>query len=300
MTTVSPPPTPFPQYPRRAALWRLRSRTLDLPSRPRVMGIVNVTPDSFSDGGKFFGAEAAIAHGRALIAAGADLLDVGGESTRPYAQPIDQAEELRRVLPVVTALAQSAGVPISIDTSKPAVARACLAAGAEIVNDVTALTDPAMVEVALEFGAGVCAMHMQGMPQTMQDNPRYDVVVEDVLRYLVGRRDALVAAGITAQHIALDPGIGFGKTHEHNLTLLAHAERFHETGCPLLLGPSRKGFIGKVLADKEADRTAGTIGVVLSLAAQGVQVVRVHDVREVRQALLLFEATGGTAGHYFK
>jgi dihydropteroate synthase len=150
-----------------------------------------------------------------------------------------------------------------------------------------------MVAVAKEFSAGVCAMHMQGTPQTMQDDPKYQDVVEDIVGYLRGRRDALRAAGIEPDRIALDPGIGFGKTHQHNLTLLANCYRFHELGCPLLLGPSRKGFIGKVLGDKEAERTAGTLGVALSLAVQGVQIVRVHDVREVRQALLLFEATGG-------
>jgi dihydropteroate synthase len=291
------PPSPFPRYPGRATRWRLRTRTLDLPARPLVMGIVNVTPDSFSDGGKFVSADAAIAQASALVGAGADLLDIGGESTRPYSQAVDEEEELRRVMPVVSA-AQSLGVPISIDTSKPAVARACLAAGAEIVNDVTGLADPAMVAVAKELAASVCAMHMQGTPQTMQDNPTYDDVVEDVLRYLRSRRDALIEAGIEAERIALDPGIGFGKTHEHNLALLAKCDRFHELGCPLLLGPSRKGFIAKVLSDKEADRAAGTIGVALSLAAQGVQILRVHDVRLVRDALLLFEATGGLKGRH--
>jgi dihydropteroate synthase len=283
----------FPPLRQRATRWRLRTRTLELPARPLLMGIVNVTPDSFSDGGKFFSADAALAQAKALIASGADLLDIGGESTRPYSQPVDHEEELRRVLPVVTALAHPAAVPISIDTSKAAVARACIAAGAEILNDVTGLADPAVVAVALETGAAVCAMHMQGTPQTMQDHPTYDDAVEEILQYLRGRRDVLLAAGIAPDRIALDPGIGFGKTHEHNLTLLANCHRFHQLGCPLLLGPSRKGFIGKVLADKEADRTAGTIGVALSLASQGVQMLRVHDVREVRQALLLFEATGG-------
>jgi len=278
---------------RRAVKWRLRSKTLDLPARPLVMGIVNVTPDSFSDGGRFYSTEAAVAHANDLIAAGADLLDIGGESTRPYAEPVGEEEELRRVLPVVSALTASAAVPVSIDTSKPAIARECLSAGAEIINDITALTEPAMVAVALEFQAGVCAMHMQGTPQTMQDNPTYGDVVEDILRYLRERRDALISAGIAAERIALDPGIGFGKTHEHNLTLLRECHRFHELGCPLLVGPSRKGFIGKVLGDKTADRLAGTIGVCLALAAQGVQVLRVHDVREVREALMLFEAARG-------
>jgi dihydropteroate synthase len=286
-------PTAHPRFSQRATQWRLPSRVIELPARPLVMGIVNVTPDSFSDGGRFFSADAAIAQAKALIAARADFLDIGGESTRPYSQPVDEEEELRRVLPVVTAIAGSATVPVSIDTSKPAVARACLAAGAEIINDVTGLADEAMVALAVETGAAVCVMHMQGTPQTMQDHPTYDDVVEDILAYLRGRRDALVAAGIARERIAMDPGIGFGKTHEHNQRLLANCHRFHELGCPLLVGPSRKGFIGKVLGNKEADRTAGTIGVALSLAVQGVQILRVHDVREVRQALMLFEATGG-------
>jgi len=257
------------------------------------MGIVNVTPDSFSDGGRYFSAEAAVAHGRVLVAAGADLLDVGGESTRPYAEPVSAEEELRRVVPVVRALAEGAGVPVSIDTSKPLVARACLTAGAEILNDVAGLRERALVDVALEFLPGVVAMHMRGTPQTMQDDPRYEDVVAEVGDYLGRRRDELLAAGLPMDRLALDPGIGFGKTHAHNLTLLANCWRFHEYGCPLLVGPSRKGFIGKVLGDSQADRTAGTIGVVLALAAQGVQIVRVHDVGEVRQALLLFDAAGG-------
>jgi dihydropteroate synthase len=274
------------RFPQRAARWRLRSRRIELARRPLVMGIVNVTPDSFSDGGLHFAHGAAIEHGLRLAAEGADLLDVGGESTRPYSTPVPAGEELRRVLPVVEALCRQASVPVSIDTSKSAVAAAALDAGAEIINDVTGLEgDAAMVPLAASRHAAVCAMHMQGTPQTMQDNPAYDDVAADVLAYLRLRRE----------RIALDPGIGFGKTHDHNLVLAANCGRFHELGCPLLVGPSRKGFIGKVLGDKEADRTAGTIGVVLALARQGVQIVRVHDVAVVRQALLLFEAAGGIA-----
>jgi dihydropteroate synthase len=277
----------------RSTIWQLRTRTLSLPRRPLLMGIVNVTPDSFSDGGRFLDRSAAIEHALRLIDEGADLLDLGGESTRPYSQPVSEAEELARVMPVVEELARRSGVPLSIDTSKPAVAEGALAAGAEIINDVTGLAHPAMVELARCSGAGVCAMHMQGTPQTMQDNPTYDDVVEDVLAWLRARRNSLVAAGIEPSRIALDPGIGFGKTHDHNLTLLAHCDRFHDLGCPLLVGHSRKGFIAKVIGDKEADRTAGTIGAALSLARQGVQIIRVHDVQPVRHALLLFEATGG-------
>jgi dihydropteroate synthase len=275
-------------------IWRLRSCELTFSQRPLLMGIVNVTPDSFSDGGLCFDPAAAIDHGLRLAEQGAEILDVGGESTRPYSTPVTAAEELRRVLPVVQALAERTRIPVSIDTSKAAVAAEAIAAGAEIINDVTGLEgDPAMLTLARETGVGVCAMHMQGTPQTMQDHPQYAAVVDDIFAYLRERRDALLAHGLDRDRICLDPGIGFGKTHEHNLALLAHCGRYHDLGCPLLVGHSRKGFIGKVLGDKQADRLAGTIGVALALARQGVQVIRVHDVLPVRQALLLFEAAGG-------
>lgn len=258
------------------------------------MGILNVTPDSFSDGGRFASTAAAIEHGLRLADEGADLIDVGGESTRPYSQAIEEAEELRRVLPVVQRLAETSKVPVSIDTSKSIVAREAVAAGAEIINDVTALTgDSRMLGVALETGAAVCAMHMLGTPQNMQDDPQYDDVVGEVLEHLRRRRNALLEAGIAADRIALDPGIGFGKTHEHNLTLVANCHRFHELGCPLLVGHSRKGFIGKIIGDKTADRTAGTLGVSLALANQGVQILRVHDVAPTLHALKLYIAAGG-------
>ena len=261
------------------------------------MGIVNVTPDSFSDGGQFFDSRAAVDHALRLAAEGADLVDVGGESTRPDSVPVSEAEELRRVIPVIRAVCEKTKTPVSIDTSKAAVAREAIAAGAEVINDVTALSgDPTMIEVARHSGAGVCAMHMQGTPQTMQDDPTYDDVVQEILEFLRSRRDALVAAGIAQERIALDPGIGFGKTHAHNLTLLAHCHRFHELGCPLLVGYSRKAFIGKLLGDKETDRTAAGIGIAAALAGQGVQILRVHDVRPVREGLLLYEATGGSGG----
>jgi dihydropteroate synthase len=285
------------QIPGRARSWRLKTRRLALPLRPLVMGIVNVTPDSFSDGGQFLATSAAVDHAMRLAADGADLLDIGGESSRPYAESIDAREELRRVLPVVRAVADATRVPISIDTWKALVAREALAAGAEIVNDITALTgDPDMGPLALETGAGICAMHMRGTPQTMQDDPRYDDVVAEVMAYLRARRDALVAAGIDAERLAIDPGIGFGKTDTHSLALLAACGRLHALGQPVLVGHSRKGFIGKIIGDKLADRTAGTIGVALSLARQGVQIIRVHDVAAVRQAILLFEAAGGLDG----
>ncbi|MDZ4780419.1 MAG: dihydropteroate synthase [Planctomycetia bacterium] len=285
-------PETDPLIPRRARQWRLRTRTLEFGSRPALMGIVNVTPDSFSDGGSYLDVDAAVAHALRLAGDGAEILDIGGESTRPYSAPVSAEAELRRVLPVIEQLVQWTNVPISIDTSKAIVAHRAIAVGAEIINDVTALTsDPEMLRVAAESGAGVCAMHMRGTPHTMQDDPRYENVVTEVLDYLRERRDALLAAGVTADRICLDPGIGFGKTHEHNVTLCANAWRFHELGCPLLVGHSRKGFIGKLIGDKDADRTAGTIGVACALATQGVQIIRVHDVAAVRQALTLFDAT---------
>jgi dihydropteroate synthase len=269
--------------------------TLRFSAEPLVMGIVNVTPDSFSDGGHFLDPAAAVRHGLNLVRQGADVLDVGGESTRPCATPVDTDEELQRVMPVLRELCRSAGVPVSVDTSKAAVARAALEAGAEIINDVTGLeADEEMLPLAAASEAGVCAMHMQGTPATMQNCPTYTDVVEDVAAYLQQRRDALLEAGVDASRICLDPGIGFGKTVEHNLALLSRCRRLLNLGCPVLVGHSRKGFLGHILGDRETDRTAATIGVAMSLAAQGVHVLRVHDVAPVKQALRLFVATGGT------
>ncbi len=269
--------------------WRLRSRSLPVGRLPLLMGIINVTPDSFSDGGHCFDAEAAIEHGLRLAADGADILDIGGESTRPYSKPVDAQEELCRVMPVIDALCRQTALPISIDTSKALVARHAIRVGAEIINDVTALTgDPGMLPLAVESQAGVCVMHMKGTPRTMQDEPVYADVVGEVFDYLRGRRDALMAAGVEQDRIAVDPGIGFGKTVEHNLELLANARRLHELGCPVLIGHSRKRF----MADQ---REAGTVSVALSLALQGVQILRVHDVAAVRKALELFQSTGGLA-----
>ena len=294
MGTVPSIPPERRAGPGRADRWRLRTRTLSLGTRPLLMGIVNVTPDSFSDGGRYLDPDAAVAHGLQLAAQGADLLDVGGESTRPYSTPVAPDEEIRRVLPVVAALCRRISIPVSIDTRKAIVAREAIAAGAEIINDVTGLaSDQDMVAVALASGVGVCVMHMRGTPQTMQDSPVYQDVVQEVLDYLRARRDALLAAGMAQERIALDPGIGFGKTAKHNLALLAQAGRMHALGCPLLVGHSRKRFIGQVLGDDRADRLPGTIGAALSLARQGVQILRVHDVAPLRQALLLFEACGG-------
>ena len=293
-SSADPPPSTTRIFCGRVRQWKLRSGTLEVDKLPLLMGVINVTPDSFSDGGRFLDPAAAVDRGLRLAAEGADVLDVGGQSTRPYSRPVEADEELRRVVPVVTALHGQTPVPISIDTSKAIVAREAVAAGAQILNDITALTgDREMLEVASATGVGVCAMHVQGTPRTMQENPVYEDVLGEILAYLGRRRDQLVAAGIEQARIALDPGIGFGKTTAHNLALLRGAWRLHELGCPLLVGPSRKGFIAKVLGAESADRTPGTIGVALSLARQGVQILRVHDVGAVKGALMLYEAAGG-------
>lgn len=277
--------------------WRLRTKTLTFGRTPAIMGIVNVTPDSFSDGGKFFDAAKAVEHGLKLADEGAAILDIGGESTRPYSEPVDAEEERNRVVEVIRELAKQTKIPISIDTSKATVARAAIDAGAEIINDVTGLEgDPAMLSLAVETGVGVCAMHMQGTPQTMQDNPSYGDVVSEIFEYLQQRKTALLDDGIELEKICLDPGIGFGKTHAHNLELVAAAERFHQLECPILVGHSRKGFIGKAIGDKTADRTAGTVAASLQLAQKAIQILRVHDVAETKSALAVFDAVGGIDG----
>jgi dihydropteroate synthase len=271
--------------------WQLRTRILPMTDVPLVMGIVNITPDSFSDGGKFCDAAGAASHAVQLVADGAHLLDIGGESTRPYSTAVSMQEELDRVIPAVEAICQETDVPVSIDTSKAAVAREALLAGAEIINDVTGLTgDPQMLHVALLSGAGICAMHMQGTPQTMQDDPHYGNVVGEIHDWLLNRRDLLTGRGIERNRICLDPGIGFGKSHAHNLELLANIDRFLDLECPVLVGHSRKGFIAKVTGDASAARVAGTLAVSLHLARAGVHVLRVHDVRETCQALAMQQA----------
>ena len=258
------------------------------------MGIVNVTPDSFSDGGHYFDEREAVAHALGLVGNGAHIIDIGGESTRPGAASVSLQEELDRVMPVVEDVCRQTDTPVSIDTSKAAVAEAAVRAGAEIINDVTGLeADADMVDVAVRLQAGVCVMHMLGTPQTMQQNPSYDDVVDEIYTYLQDRKSTLRTARIGADRICLDPGIGFGKKTEHNLRLIRECARFHKLGCPLVVGHSRKGFIGRVLDDDACDRTPGTIGVAISLAQKGVQILRVHDVAAVRQALVLYDATGG-------
>lgn len=266
--------------------WRCRSRTLPLGSRPLVMGILNVTPDSFSDGGRYLTSEHAIQHGLEMAEAGADIIDVGGESTRPGSRAVPVDEEAGRVVPVIQALVKAfsgkADAPVlSIDTRKAGVARQALEAGADIVNDVTALDgDPAMVEVAREYGAGVILMHMQGNPETMQQNPQYLDVVADVTAYLAGRVATLKAAGLKADTMALDPGIGFGKTMEHNVRLIAGLRFLAAMGHPVVIGLSRKNFISKITGRDVAHRMAGSLAGAVWAAGQGANVWRVHDVAE--------------------
>ena len=263
--------------------------TLD---RPRIMGILNVTPDSFSDGGRFLRPEAAVMQARQM-AAGADIIDIGGESTRPGAADVTEADEIARTEPVIAALkAGGLEAPISIDTRKSGVAKAALAAGAGLVNDVTALRfDPAMAAMIAAAGCPVVLMHSIASPATMQDDPHYDDVLLDVFDALQSRVAVAEAAGIARDRIAVDPGIGFGKTLAHNLTLLARLSLFHDLGLPVLLGASRKRFIGTLTAEAEAQRRMpGSLAVALAGVAQGVQMIRVHDVAETRQALSLWQA----------
>jgi dihydropteroate synthase len=264
------------------------------------MGIVNVTPDSFSDGGRFLALDAALSHARRLIAEGADLLDIGGESTRPGAQPVDEAEETRRVVPVIEALRRETGLPISVDTMKPAVARAAMAAGAGVWNDVTALAwSPDSLATAAELGCQVVLMHMLGEPRTMQGAPSYGDVVAEVTDFLAARAEAAVATGVARAHIWLDPGIGFGKTRRHNLQLIAHLDRLVALGFPVLVGASRKSFIGKVAGDGAAEdqRLGGSLAVALAAAAAGAAAVRVHDVAATVQALAMAAAIDEAREH---
>jgi dihydropteroate synthase len=271
--------------------WQLRDRSLAIGRRPLVMGIVNVTPDSFSDGGQWFDPSAAIAHALKLVDEGADLLDIGGESTRPGAAPVSLEEELRRVVPVVAEIARRTAVPLSIDTMKPEVARAGLEAGASIVNDVSGFRDPAMIAVAKEFRAGVVAMHMLGEPPTMQQNPQYADVVAEVTTYLQERLRVLGESGIPPEAVVLDPGIGFGKTQAHNLELLANLDSVAKLNRPVCLGVSRKGFIGKLCGRELTERDDGSLAVACFAAARGTaHVLRVHDVPGARDAAILLEA----------
>ncbi|HAP08957.1 MAG TPA: dihydropteroate synthase [Planctomycetaceae bacterium] len=259
------------------------------------MGILNVTPDSFSDGGRFQAIDQAVEQGLRLQAEGADILDIGGESTRPGASPVELDEELRRTIPVIRRLAAEIRIPISIDTTKSEVARQALDAGAEIVNDISGLTfDPEMLEVCRTTDAGICVMHIQGTPQTMQLNPSYDDVVVDVTEFLQQQVDRCLMAGIPAERMCIDPGIGFGKTAAHNLQLLRAVPQLqHSLQRPVLIGHSRKRFLARLLGREVDERQAGTIGVAVALASRGVDVLRIHDVQPVRDALVAWQAVSG-------
>ena len=272
-------------------LLRCRQFEFRFPRPALVMGIVNVTPDSFSDGGQFCDTAAAVSHGLDLAQQGAAILDIGGESTRPGAAPVSEQEELNRVIPVIEALAARTQVPLSIDTMKPVVARAALAAGASIVNDVAAnRTDDTMWRLVAETGAGYVAMHMQGLPQTMQSRPVYDDVVTEVKDFLRGRMARLNAVGVAADQVVFDVGIGFGKTLEHNLQLLSALRSFTTLERPVLLGVSRKSFIGALTGAHVTERLPGSLACACLAVAAGVQIIRTHDVLETVQAIRMAEA----------
>jgi dihydropteroate synthase len=272
-------------------IWRVGELAFDCSERTLVMAILNVTPDSFSDAGRFFTDRAAIDRGAEMIDQGADIVDVGGESTRPGSDPVPADEELRRVLPVIEQLAKHiATTPISIDTRKAEVAAAALEAGATIVNDVSAGSDPEMFELARDHGAGIVLMHMKGDPKTMQDAPLYEDVVGEVHEYLRERIEAAEFAGIEPERIAVDPGIGFGKDLHHNLELIHRIDAFGDLGRPLLVGPSRKRFIGTLLDLPEDERVEGTAAAVAWMVGRGAHVVRVHDVKEIVRVVRVIDA----------
>ncbi|QDU37225.1 Dihydropteroate synthase [Maioricimonas rarisocia] len=276
--------------------WRVADRVLSLGQFPLLMGIVNATPDSFSDGGQFLDPERAVEHARTLVSQGADIIDIGGESTRPGSDSVAPSEQLRRVIPVVSGLAQQSDVLISIDTTSAEVAREALAAGAHIVNDISGLTfDEQMVPLVANADCGVICMHIQGTPKTMQDAPCYEDVVPDICRFLEARLSVLEKAGVDPQRVVLDPGIGFGKTAAHNLEILSSVGQLRSLGRPVLIGHSRKRFLEKILGRELDERTWGTVGVSVALAAQRADILRVHDVLAVRDAVLAWHTVMSTA-----
>ncbi len=264
-------------------------KPLDL-AQPRIMGVLNITPDSFSDGGDFFSPELAVERAQQMVEDGADIIDIGGESTRPGAATVTLEEELRRVIPVIETLRSSLTVPISIDTRKPEVMHAAVTAGAGLINDVNALQDEGALEVAAALNVPVCLMHMQGSPETMQDAPAYRDVVGEVIDFLKARVDACLGAGITRARILLDPGFGFGKTVEHNLQLLRHLDRLVARGLPVMVGLSRKSLIGKLLDLPIDQRLVPSITLAVVAVWQGAAIVRCHDVRETREAIRMCQA----------
>ena len=278
-------------------VWRVGERAFDCAERTLVVGILNVTPDSFSDGGRFLDRAAAVAHATRMVEDGADILDVGGESTRPGSNAVSVDEELERVRPVIERLAElHPAIPISIDTRKASVAAEALAAGATIVNDVSGGADPDMFDVVRERDAAVVLMHMRGEPKTMQEAPRYDDVVGEVHEYLRQRIETAELAGIDPERIAIDPGIGFGKDLEHNLEMMRRVDALLDLGRPVLVGPSRKRFLGTILDVPEDDRVEGTIGAVVWLVSRGAHLARVHDVKEVVRAVRVADAIARAGG----
>lgn len=270
---------------------RLKDRELKIGERTLIMGILNVTPDSFSDGGEHFGAGDAVSHARRMIEEGADIVDIGGESTRPGSKPVTALEEIERVIPVIKAIRDESDVPISVDTYKSEVARAALAAGADIVNDITALNgDEFMAKVIAEADAAVILMHMKGTPETMQADPDYDDVISDIIEYLTASIDKARSAGIAFDKIIIDPGIGFGKTVEHNLTILSNIGRFKELDMPVLIGSSRKSFIGSITGKDVNKRQFGTAASVTAAILNGADIIRVHDVPQMKDTAILSDA----------
>ena len=274
---------------------RCGTHTLDL-STPRVMGILNVTPDSFSDGGRFADLARAVEHGLAMVAAGADIIDVGGESTRPGAQAVSEADEIDRVIPVIAALV-AAGIPVSVDTSKAAVISAALSAGASMINDVRALQEPGALLAAASGTAAICLMHMQGAPRTMQHDPQYTDVVREVRDFLSSRVEACVEAGVARERIAIDPGIGFGKRFEHNLALLAALPELQQLELPVLIGVSRKSMLSKLLGRGVEQRLAGSVAIATAASLAGVGILRVHDVAETVDAIRVAVALKAAGFH---
>nr|MBF0220989.1 dihydropteroate synthase [Desulfobulbaceae bacterium] len=269
----------------------LKNSKLDFCHRSYIMGILNVTPDSFSDGGQFVEKRSILSHVQEMIGDGADIIDVGGESTRPFANPVSEEEELSRVIPAIQAIRKHSSIPISIDTTKSTVAAQALEAGADIINDISALRfDPRMADIANTFKAPVIIMHMQGKPSDMQISPHYDSIIEETLSFFKERIDWLENQGISKDRIVIDPGIGFGKTLAHNLLILNRVNDYSIFGCPVLIGHSRKSFIGKILEDDSADRDSPTAILSGILAAKHVSILRVHDVKKTHEALKISQA----------
>jgi len=274
----------------RKLTWKFRNRDYQLGESPLLMGIVNVTPDSFSDGGEHIESSRAVEHALKLADQGADFLDIGGESTRPGSKSVDINEELQRVIPVIEQLAAQSDVPISIDTSKAAVARQAIAAGAEIVNDISGMTfDPEMIDVCQQSDVGLICMHIQGTPATMQEHPHYENVVAEILQFFRERLTAFEKQRIAKERIIFDPGVGFGKTANHNVEILSSIAEFRNLERPVLIGHSRKRFLGKVVGRQVEERTAGTLGVSIALAGQSTDIIRVHDVAANRDAILAWQ-----------